>query len=130
MKISGWTTAAGVAAALVFGSGQAARQGQISPRTAARPDAPNVGQAARQEPLSARLGPMVSVAPAEQAARSKLDARIVSLGRAFPGRVGIAVRDLQTGWTAEWQGSRYVPQQSVSKFWVALTMLDKVDQGL
>lgn len=83
--------------------------------------------------MSARLGPIVAaplyVDPAEQSARARLEARIVELGRAFPGRVGIAVRDLETGWTSQWQGSRYFPQQSVSKFWVALTLLEKVDHG-
>lgn len=70
-----------------------------------------------------------SVSPTEQAARDRLDSQVTSLGRNFPGRVGIAVRDLQSGWTTDWQGKVLFPQQSVSKFWVALTALERVDHG-
>jgi beta-lactamase class A len=61
-------------------------------------------------------------------ARAVLDARLASLGRAFGGQVGLAVRDVQTGWTSAYNGSAPMPQQSVSKFWVALTALEKVDR--
>jgi len=92
------------------------------------------GQAARQYRPAAREVPIPPPRPyassREQAARNELENRIDALGRGFPGRVGLAVRDLQTGWTTQWQGSLYFPQQSVSKFWVALTVLDKADRGL
>jgi len=68
-------------------------------------------------------------APAEAAARRALESRIEELGRAFPGRVGIAVRDVDTGWVASWNGDRLFPQQSVSKFWVALAAFDAMDKG-
>jgi beta-lactamase class A len=58
-----------------------------------------------------------------------LAARIRELGRAFSGRVGIAVREVDGGWTADWQGERFYPQQSVSKFWVAITALQRADAG-
>ncbi len=58
-----------------------------------------------------------------------LDARIRELGRAFEGEVGIAVRDVETGWATNWNGDRYFPQQSVSKFWVALTAFQRADAG-
>ena len=58
-----------------------------------------------------------------------LAARVRELGRAFSGRVGIAVREVDGGWTADWQGERFYPQQSVSKFWVALTALQRADAG-
>jgi beta-lactamase class A len=61
-------------------------------------------------------------------ARAILDARLASLGRTFGGHVGLAVRDVQTGWTSAYNGSAPMPQQSVSKFWVALTALEKVDR--
>src|SRR5207237_3462198 len=53
----------------------------------------------------------------------ELAARIRELGRTFPGEVGIAVRDVdgRAGLMASWNGSRFFPQQSVSKFWVAIT---------
>jgi len=85
--------------------------------------------AARQ--LQAPAGPRaMALRPGEIAARNLLDMRIQQLARAFPGKVGIAVRDLQSGWTTDWQGHAYYPQQSVSKFWVALTALDQVDRGV
>jgi len=52
-----------------------------------------------------------------------------ALGRGFAGIVGISVRDVQTGWTTSWNGQRYFPQQSVSKFWVAITALQRADAG-
>jgi len=110
INVASLAAVACAAVGLNFGPGLAAQQEQSKPQRVA-PARPYVD-------------------PAEQAARARLDARIDDMGRAFPGRVGIAVRDLQTGWTAQWQGSRYLPQQSVSKFWVALTMLDKVEQGV
>jgi beta-lactamase class A len=70
-----------------------------------------------------------TVSPAEQTARRALEERIATLGRAFQGQVGIAVRDVETGYVASWNGNRLFPQQSVSKFWVQLTAMDAVDRG-
>jgi beta-lactamase class A len=39
------------------------------------------------------------------------------------------VREIDSGWTTSWNGDRYFPQQSVSKFWVALTAFQRVDAG-
>jgi beta-lactamase class A len=58
-----------------------------------------------------------------------LQQRITELGRAFPGEVGIAVRDIESGAVAAWNGNRLFPQQSVSKFWVALAAFDAIDRG-
>jgi len=72
------------------------------------------------------------VAPAsapELAARQVLDMRLRGLGQGFNGDVGIAVKDLQTGYVSHFDGASYFPQQSVSKFWVTLTALDKADRG-
>ena len=65
----------------------------------------------------------------EQAAQRILEAQIRALGSAFNGDIGIAVKDIESGWTAAYDGNTLFPQQSVSKFWVALTALDKVDKG-
>jgi beta-lactamase class A len=65
-----------------------------------------------------------------QAARAALDARIDGIGRNFRGDVGIAVQDVQTGWATHYDGTTHFPQQSVSKFWVALAALQKADRGL
>jgi beta-lactamase class A len=55
--------------------------------------------------------------------------RITSLGREFDGRVGIAVRSVESGWSAGWKADELYPQQSVSKLWVSITALDAVDKG-
>jgi beta-lactamase class A len=58
-----------------------------------------------------------------------LEARIQNLGRTFNGDIGIAVKDIQTGYTTSYDGNSFFPQQSVSKFWVALTALSRADRG-
>ncbi len=77
--------------------------------------------------------PPASAVPAataqEAAARRILEGQVRALGQAFSGDIGIAVRDVQSGWTTSYDGDTYFPQQSVSKFWVALTALDKADRG-
>lgn len=55
--------------------------------------------------------------------------RLDQLGAAFPGRVGIAVRSVEQGWSTGWKETELYPQQSVSKFFVALTAMDAVDRG-
>jgi beta-lactamase class A len=65
----------------------------------------------------------------ETAARHTLEARIRAIAGAFNGDIGIAVEDVETGWSTAFDGNTYFPQQSVSKFWVALTALDKADRG-
>ena len=55
--------------------------------------------------------------------------RIARLQRAFLGKAGVAVRAIDDGWTVEAGGRQYLPQQSVSKLWVAMTVLDLRDQG-
>jgi beta-lactamase class A len=64
----------------------------------------------------------------ESAAHRALEAQLRSIGRSFNGDIGIAVEDVRSGWTAAYDGDTYFPQQSVSKFWVALTALDKADK--
>jgi beta-lactamase class A len=78
--------------------------------------------------LSAQV-PMRPAADAGPAAARELDARIRELGRSFDGEVGIAVRDIDGGWATNWHGDRFYPQQSVSKFWVAITALQRADAG-
>jgi beta-lactamase class A len=77
---------------------------------------------------SAQPAGRTSLASSSEAER-ELDARIRDLGRSFDGEVGIAVRDIDTGWSTNWHGDRFYPQQSVSKFWVAITALQRVDAG-
>jgi beta-lactamase class A len=58
-----------------------------------------------------------------------LQATLTALTTQFGGKVGIAVQSVNEGWTAQSHGNLYLPQQSVSKLWVAMTMLDAVDRG-
>jgi beta-lactamase class A len=62
-------------------------------------------------------------------APSRLSNALNLLAKAFPGRVAIAVEDLQAGWIADYDGGRLYPQQSVSKLWVAMAVFDAVDRG-
>jgi beta-lactamase class A len=58
-----------------------------------------------------------------------LASQVDKLGAGFNGRVGIAVRSVDEGWSTSWHGNELTPQQSVSKLWVAITALDAVDKG-
>jgi beta-lactamase class A len=58
-----------------------------------------------------------------------LVANISMLTRNFDGRVGVAVRSIDRGWTIDSNGDIRLPQQSVSKLWVAMTVLDYRDSG-
>lgn len=63
--------------------------------------------------------------PAPRALTSQIDALVGNFG----GKVGVAVTSVEDGWTAERNGLVKMPQQSVSKLWVTMTVLDLVDQG-
>lgn len=65
----------------------------------------------------------------ETEAEKQLSQAIRELGEGFAGEVGIAIRDLEFGWTAHFNGKDFLPQQSVSKLWVALTVLEQSDRG-
>ena len=74
--------------------------------------------------------PAAPAASAQEAtARRILESQVRSLGQAFNGDIGIAVKDVQSGWTTSFDGDTFFPQQSVSKFWVALTAFDRADRG-
>ena len=49
---------------------------------------------------------------------------VQAMVRQFPGIAGVAIRAVDEGWTIEANARRRMPQQSVSKFWVALTALE------
>ena len=87
----------------------------------------NVTQTVQQiQPIQA---PPRVYSQSELAAHRALEARLQGLGRAFNGDVGIAVQDVQNGLVAHYDGNAHFPQQSVSKFWVALTAFDQADRG-
>jgi beta-lactamase class A len=54
---------------------------------------------------------------------------IRTIWASFPGRAGIAVASNKGTWLIEHRGEELMPQQSVSKLWVSLTIMDAVDEG-
>ncbi len=58
-----------------------------------------------------------------------LAADIDRLGETFDGQAGIAVLDVANGWSVDYNGQAHLPQQSVSKLWVAITVLNAIDRG-
>ncbi|MGB3165823.1 MAG: class A beta-lactamase [Alteraurantiacibacter sp.] len=62
-------------------------------------------------------------------ARNALADRIDAIAADYGNTLGIAVVDVQTGWTTGFNAETRLPQQSVSKLWVALTVMREVDAG-
>jgi len=76
--------------------------------------------------------PFVAAASAETPPRSApapLQSKVEQLAQAFGDEVGVAILDLQEGWIVQVRGDRPAPQQSVSKLWVAIAVLDAADRG-
>jgi beta-lactamase class A len=92
----------------------------LEPARPAVGDAPAPPPPRRDRDLAARPAPPP---PPE------LAARLASLDPGFRRPVGIAVMDVESGWIAASSGDQAFPQQSVSKLWVALTVMDQVDAG-
>ncbi len=62
-------------------------------------------------------------------APTDLQTALERLAKGYGEPVGIAVTDVATGWTASVDGNETFPQQSVSKLWVALSVMQAVDDG-
>ena len=73
--------------------------------------------------------PPVVVLPKVTGVPEALETQINELWRSFPGRTGIAVLAIDGNWSLAKRGDDLFPQQSVSKLWVAMTVLDQVDRG-
>lgn len=59
-----------------------------------------------------------------------LEPVLFELWRTFPGRTGISVRRIDGGnWHIGYRAGDYMPQQSVSKLWVTLAVLHRVEAG-
>jgi beta-lactamase class A len=103
------------AAVLLLGAGAAAGWLGAS-RLVAQKIAYTKGPAA---PVTAHPAPL---APAD------LQATLDRIAAGYREPVGIAVSDVSAGWTAQVLGDETFPQQSVSKLWVALAVMQAVDQ--
>ena len=90
----------------------------------------NSGRAPEVEPQASVSIPVppVVVRPVGTAPR-QLQAQVSQLIAAFGGGAGAAIRAVDENWTVEADGRQRRPQQSVSKLWVAMTLLDLRDQG-
>ncbi|MBL0914361.1 MAG: serine hydrolase [Sphingopyxis sp.] len=78
---------------------------------------------------AAAPAPRGTLDPGFRRAPSGLNDRLYALWRAFPGKTGIAVQRIDGEWALSQRGGDLFPQQSVSKLWVAMTVLDAVDNG-
>lgn len=58
-----------------------------------------------------------------------LQAELNRIAASFDGEVGIAITKAGCDWTVGERLDRHFPQQSVSKLWVAMAVLDAVDTG-
>ncbi|MGI4760354.1 MAG: class A beta-lactamase, subclass A2 [Janthinobacterium lividum] len=80
-------------------------------------------------------GPLASTAhaagasPAHQPASSTLQAELARTVAGFAGTVGVAVRGVETGDSAQVNGGAHLPMQSVYKFPLALAVLHQVARG-
>lgn len=69
------------------------------------------------------------VDPSFRRAPAGLEERIHNIWLNSPGKTGIAIQRIDGEWSVSRRGDDLFPQQSVSKFWVVLAVLDAVDQG-
>ncbi|MBS0362998.1 MAG: serine hydrolase [Proteobacteria bacterium] len=60
-------------------------------------------------------------------APAELQGTLERIAAGYGEPVGLSVTDVSTGWTASVDGDQTFPQQSVSKLWVALTVMQAVD---
>lgn len=73
--------------------------------------------------------PAINVSTFDAPAPQALVSVVNGLVRDFNGKVGVSVISLDDGWTVSANGDVKLPQQSVSKLWVTMTVLDAVDAG-
>ncbi|MDP3908293.1 serine hydrolase [Novosphingobium sp.] len=64
-----------------------------------------------------------------RAAPAPLQRQIDAIARSFDGKVGIAVVKAGCNWEVGARAHELFPQQSVSKLWVSLAVLDAVERG-
>jgi beta-lactamase class A len=95
-----------------------------------RPNATSQPSAPTPVPVAVVSVPVPAPAPRPvRAAPDLLTTAVSEAIRGFDGLAGAAVRAVDEGWTVEANGRRLLPQQSVSKLWVAITVMEMRDQG-
>jgi beta-lactamase class A len=88
-----------------------------------------VGASAAKPPVHPKPAAHHKISHPSVPAPESIRDRIGQLGRAFDGRVGIAIESIGDGWETGWKDRELYPQQSVSKLWVSIAALDAVDRG-
>lgn len=92
-----------------------------------------VGQELGRTILSGGVRPAQAAAPVFRADCSaspeSLQRTLSGIAQAFDGEVGIAVTKAGCEWAVGQRTDEFFPQQSVSKLWVSLAVLDAVDHG-
>ena len=92
-----------------------------------KPAAPEIGKTI----LSGGVRPAQAAAPIFQAdctaSPEPLQRELAEIARGFNGEVGIAVTKAGCEWAVGERLGEFFPQQSVSKLWVSLAVLDAVD---
>ncbi|MBJ7253651.1 MAG: serine hydrolase, partial [Sphingomonadaceae bacterium] len=84
----------------------------------------------RPLPMQKPPTPAAQVGPAVVRAPLGLETLLNDQWRIFPGHIGVAIMRIDGGeWITGKRVDALFPQQSVSKTWVALTILDLVDQN-
>ena len=79
---------------------------------------------------TAPVAPAAPKRPLNRHAPAGLENLVREQWEIFPGRTGVAIMRIDGGeWITGQRATELFPQQSVSKTWVALTILDLVDQG-
>ncbi len=104
----------------------AACVGPTRPPPVAGPSRGNLPAPPRSTPTQPKPTPLV-VRPAPLSA--ELGASIHSIWQQFPGKTGVAILAIDGGGVTGERLDDFFPQQSVSKLWVSMTILEQVDQG-
>lgn len=99
-----------------------------APRPTTSKPAPPVATPAPR-PRPATPAPITAPASSTSVVPAQLEAEIHEAWRQFPGKTGIAVQRIDGNWMTGKRLGELFPQQSVSKLWVAMTVLDQVDSG-
>lgn len=103
----------------------------IPPARQAQPTSPSPVPAyhPHQADEARRAAAQVPVDPSFRRPPAGMEDRIHNIWLNAPGKTGIAIQRIDGEWTISRRGGELFPQQSVSKFWVVLAVLDAVDQG-
>jgi beta-lactamase class A len=92
-----------------------------------RPEAIPGARLLQTIPQAFARAPAKPVRCAERPAELQRD--LTKIAQNFDGKVGIAVAQAGCDWTVGERLDQYFPQQSVSKLWVAISVLDAADRG-